>query len=44
MMAGKQSNYWNGKSKIGNDLSSGVYLYQLNSYKFSKTYKMILLK
>lgn len=35
---------WNGKDPQGNDLSSGVYFYQLRTDKFSETKRMVLLK
>ena len=35
---------WDGKNKRGENLASGVYLYQITSAEFYKTNKMIFLK
>ncbi|KAA3600051.1 MAG: T9SS C-terminal target domain-containing protein, partial [Calditrichaeota bacterium] len=35
---------WNGKDELGNTVSSGVYLYRLQSGKEQITKKMLLLK
>ena len=42
--AGYQSITWNGINDIGEPVSAGVYLYQLQANEFMKTKKMILLK
>ncbi len=42
--AGKNSIVWDGVNKLGEKVSSGVYFYSLESGKFLKTKKMILLK
>ena len=42
--AGQHDVNWNGKSKIGTEVPSGVYLYTLNSGNFTSTKKMILMK
>jgi hypothetical protein len=43
-VSGKHSVIWNGKDENGKPVSSGIYLYQLQSESFSETRKMILLK
>jgi len=35
---------WDGKNEIGNNVVSGVYLYQLHAGDFSATKKMILMR
>lgn len=42
--AGNYNYTWNGKDSNGNNLSSGIYFYQLNTKDFSVTKKMMLLK
>jgi len=42
--AGKGSVSWNGKNKMGQNVSGGIYLYTIETPSFSKTKKMILLK
>lgn len=42
--AGNYNYTWNGKDLNGNNLSSGIYFYQLNTKDFSVTKKMMLLK
>ena len=42
--AGKGSESWNGKNKMGQNVSGGIYLYTIETPSFSKTKKMILLK
>ncbi|MDP4172578.1 MAG: S8 family serine peptidase [Bacteroidota bacterium] len=42
--AGYHSVLFNGKDSNGNGLSSGIYIYQLNSGQFVKSGKMIMLK
>ncbi|MBN1407990.1 MAG: CotH kinase family protein [Calditrichaceae bacterium] len=41
---GKHKFIWDGKDKYGNDLSSGVYIYQIKSRQFKLSRKMILLR
>jgi len=35
---------WNGKDEYGNQLSTGVYIYSLESAEFRQAKKLILLK
>jgi hypothetical protein len=42
--AGKHSIVWNGLDNNGNSVSSGVYLYRMDSANYSKTLRMILMK
>ncbi|HOI28334.1 MAG TPA: FlgD immunoglobulin-like domain containing protein [Melioribacteraceae bacterium] len=42
--AGNYNFTWNGKDMSGNNLSSGIYFYQLKTSDFSVTKKMMLLK
>lgn len=42
--AGNYNYVWNGKDMNGNNLSSGIYFYQLNANDYSITKKMMLLK
>ena len=42
--AGSYKVQWNGKDTFGQQLSAGIYLYQLRAGKFVKNRKMILLK
>ncbi len=44
MTAGEHSVVWNGKDDNGNDVSSGVYFYKLNTNNYSQINKMILMK
>ncbi len=41
---GTHSVNWNGTNALGEEVSSGIYLYQLKSGRFSETRKMILLR
>lgn len=36
--------FWDGKNKYGNAMPSGVYLYRLEAGRYSKTYRMLLIK
>ncbi|NQV38637.1 MAG: T9SS type A sorting domain-containing protein [Candidatus Marinimicrobia bacterium] len=42
--SGRLNITWNGKDKMGNLVSAGIYLYQIQSDKVVKTQKMILIK
>lgn len=42
--AGEHTAWWNGKSKNGQPVSSGMYFYRLQTDSYSETKKMILLK
>ncbi|MGH1365590.1 MAG: FlgD immunoglobulin-like domain containing protein [Calditrichia bacterium] len=42
MNAGTHELYWNGRSDAGEDVSSGVYLYRMDTESFSESRKMIL--
>ena len=42
--AGYHKVIWNGKDADGNDVSSGIYFYKINTDKFSETKKMLLMK
>jgi len=42
--AGAQTVSWDGKDDKGNDLSSGIYFYQLRAGKASQTKRLLLLK
>ena len=42
--AGNYQIIWNGADKAGNELSSGVYFYRMETDSFTETHKMILLK
>jgi hypothetical protein len=42
--AGQASVNWDGKDEKGNDLSSGIYFYQLNASGESQTKRLVLLK
>ncbi len=42
--AGAYDVAWNGKDNLGRDVSSGVYLYKVQSGKYCNTKKMILMK
>ncbi|MBT6685828.1 MAG: T9SS type A sorting domain-containing protein, partial [Bacteroidetes bacterium] len=41
--AGKYSVMWNGTNNSGKRVSSGVYLYQIQTEKFTKTMKLFIL-
>ena len=41
---GHHSVVWNGKDKLGNDVTSGVYLYKFEAGDFSQTKKMNMLR
>ncbi|HCX73666.1 MAG TPA: hypothetical protein DHM37_08105 [Candidatus Cloacimonas sp.] len=36
--------WWNGENDAGEDVSSGIYLYQLRAAGISQTKKMVLIK
>jgi len=40
----RDSIIWDGKDENGNTVSPGIYFYKIQSGKFSKTKKMILMK
>jgi hypothetical protein len=42
--AGFKSVQWNGKDSMGNNVSAGVYLYEIQAGEFVQTKKMVLLK
>jgi photosystem II stability/assembly factor-like uncharacterized protein len=42
--AGFYSQIWNGTDSNGNEISSGLYFYQINTASFSETKKMIIIK
>ena len=44
LSAGLHSVVWDGKDKMGNSVSSGIYLYKLKSGKYTSSKKMILMK
>jgi hypothetical protein len=44
MSAGSQTVSWDGKDDKGNDLSSGIYFYQLKAGEVSETKRLVLLK
>jgi len=44
LKAGPQTLSWDGKNEEGNDLSSGIYFYQLRSGEVSQTKRLVLLK
>jgi flagellar hook assembly protein FlgD len=44
MNAGSQTVIWDGKDQKGNDLSSGVYFYQLKAGQLTETKRLVLLK
>ncbi|HFE63324.1 MAG TPA: T9SS type A sorting domain-containing protein, partial [Caldithrix sp.] len=42
--AGNHRVYWDGRNSIGNEVSAGIYYYQLSAGNRSQTRKMILLR
>lgn len=42
--AGRHQAVWNGKDEAGRGVSSGIYLYRMQSADYSKTLKMMLMK
>jgi flagellar hook assembly protein FlgD len=42
--AGYYSVEWDGKNNLGNPVSSGMYIYRINSGNFVKVHKMMLLR
>jgi len=44
LTAGEHSVVWDGKDERGNAVSSGIYLYRLETEKYSATRKMLLMK
>lgn len=42
--AGTHSLFWNGRNNAGNDVSTGIYFYRLQTEKFTQTRRMLLLK
>ncbi len=44
MNPGPHSVYWNGTDELGNQVSSGIYVYTINSTGFQQANKMIFLK
>jgi hypothetical protein len=44
LAAGSQTVSWDGKDDKGNDLSSGIYFYQLRAGEMSETKRLVLLK
>ena len=42
--AGSQTLSWDGKDDKGNDLSSGIYFYQLKAGQMTETRRLVLLK
>lgn len=44
LSAGRYEKVWDGKNEKGEDVSTGIYLYQLNAGHFSKANRMILLR
>jgi len=44
MASGTHTVNWNGSDENGNPVSSGIYLYRLQSDEFSSSRKMILMK
>lgn len=42
--AGYHDVLWDGKDNSGNSVSSGIYLYRLETKDFVKSYKMVLVK
>jgi flagellar hook assembly protein FlgD len=41
---GEQSKVWNGLDQLGNEVSSGIYIYQLQAGRYHKSRKMVLLR
>jgi len=44
MLKGEHSTIWNGKDRMGNPVSSGVYFYKMDTQGYSAVKKMVLLK
>lgn len=44
LTAGKYEKTWNGKNEIGNEVSSGIYIYRLTAGKFDRSARMVLMK
>jgi hypothetical protein len=42
--AGSHQVIWDGRDSVGNDVSSGIYLYRIRSGEFNKTHKMMLIR
>jgi hypothetical protein len=42
--AGEKSLLWNGRDRLGKELSSGIYIYQIQASDFIKSRKMVLLR
>jgi hypothetical protein len=40
----EKSAYWDGRNEVGEKVSSGVYFYQIQSGKFSKVMKLVVIK
>lgn len=40
----EKSAYWDGKNEVGEQVSSGVYFYQIQSGKFSKMMKLVIIR
>ena len=44
MLAGNHSVVWDGRDSMGRSVSSGTYLYRMQSGRYSSTKKMIMMK
>jgi len=44
MTIGNQSINWDGKDDYGNQVSGGIYLYNLQTVDYNQTKKMVLMK